>query len=225
VEVQPTEAWDENTMAVANTRERKKSKGTKVDVQATPSIKVNSCWYAVDPENNLPNTRATMQGFLEPYTAKYKWRGYIGEAPPPADIKSYHDSCDLFIYCGHGAGEKLIDSKAIKKSTTCPASLLWGCSSGKLVVHGIHDPVGAALSYLIGGAPYVLGNLWDVTDKDIDRLTIQCMSSYLDSVEESEGIRKDTSICDSLVKARDCCKLKYAVGSAPIIYGISLPLK
>lgn len=225
---QPTCAWDENTMAVANTREMKTSKSVKAVVNcdnATPSIKVNSCWYAVDPENNLPNTRVTMQGFLEPYTVKYNWRGYIGEIPPLSDIKSYHDSCDLFIYCGHGAGEKLIDSKAIKRSLTCPASLLWGCSSGKLVVHGIHDPTGAALSYLIGGAPYVLGNLWDVTDKDIDRLTIQCMSSYLDSIEETDKCKKETSICDSLVKARDCCKLKYAVGSAPVIYGISLPLK
>lgn len=34
--------------------------------------------------------------------------------------------------------------------------------------------MGPVLSYLCHGAPYfVLGNLWDVTDRDLDRLTIE----------------------------------------------------
>jgi separase len=59
--------------------------------------------------------------------------------------------------------------------------LLMGCSSGKLVsVNRKHsdsieetplyyEPEGVALSYLCAGAPCVIGNLWDVTDNDIDR--------------------------------------------------------
>ncbi len=64
----------------------------------------------------------------------------------------------------------------------CRASvILMGCSSGRLVsvnrknskthenlpVH--FEPEGIALSYLCAGAPCVVGNLWDVTDRDIDR--------------------------------------------------------
>lgn len=36
--------------------------------------------------------------------------------------------------------------------------------------------MGPVLTYLCHGAPYfVLGNLWDVTDRDLDRLTIEVM--------------------------------------------------
>ena len=60
--------------------------------------------------------------------------------------------------------------------------VLMGCSSGKLqsvntskstssssyyTMH--YEPEGIALSYLLAGAPCVVGNLWDVTDRDIDR--------------------------------------------------------
>jgi separase len=61
------------------------------------------------------------------------------------------------------------------------AVILMGCSSGRLVsvnrkqsqslepmpMH--YEPEGIALSYLCAGAPCVVGNLWDVTDHDIDR--------------------------------------------------------
>jgi len=48
------------------------------------------------------------------------------------------------------------------KKLECPASFLWGCSSGRLTTLGIHDPYGPALTYLTNGSPWVVGNLWDV---------------------------------------------------------------
>ena len=54
------------------------------------------------------------------------------------------------------------------------------CISGKLVSQGLHDPAGTALQYLTNGAPFVLGALWDVTDRDIDKMSISCMQAILD---------------------------------------------
>jgi len=62
---------------------------------------------------------------------------------------------------------------------TYPAAFLWGCSSGRLSRHGVYDPSGPALVYLMRGASWVVANLWDVTDKDIDRLSLHCMSAAL----------------------------------------------
>lgn len=94
------------------------------------------------------------------------------------------------MYCGHGAGAAFHGLQDTTTATTTataaattttansnallPAAFLWGCSSGRLTSRGEHDPMGPVLSYLCHGAPYfVLGNLWDVTDRDLDRLTIE----------------------------------------------------
>ena len=149
----------------------------------------------------------------------------------------------LFIFCGHGAGEKVCDLSKLKKCY-CPAALLWGCSSGHLPAKGVHDPNGAALQYLSSGAPYVIANLWDVTDKDIDKLSVECMRILFHTAEQS-GLDKtkttrsvgllskinnseekidtqneDLTLAAALMKARDACKMGHAVGSAPVMYGL-----
>lgn len=85
--------------------------------------------------------------------------------------------------------------------------------------YGCHDPIGAPITYLLNGAPWVIGNLWDVTDKDLDRLSMTCMEEVFD--EERRG---DTryQISNALSHSRDVCKLKCAVGSAPVLYGIPI---
>ena len=90
---------------------------------------------------------------------------------------------------------------------------------------------------------------WDVTDKDIDKLSMQCMQSTFDpfrsevgpsslktkqqqeqdnnnaGCEDSSGsseMRNAGDIAASLSVARKVCKLQHAVGCAPVIYGIPL---
>jgi separase len=83
--------------------------------------------------------------------------------------------------------EELIDRRVQAlhghdEENCCRASVvLMGCSSGRLVsinrkhsesieqIPLFYEPEGVALSYLCAGAPCVVGNLWDVTDNDIDR--------------------------------------------------------
>ena len=207
------------------------------------------CWYAIDPERNLATTRSTMVAFLEPYIAKWQWPGYVAEMPPENMIKSLHEQHDLFIYCGHGAGEKMCETHKMRQWHHLPAAYLWGCSSGRLTTLGVHDPHGAALNYLLGGAPYVVGNMWDVTDKDIDKLSKECMrrcfedndsDDVKDKGQENLPERLDSGnttgeiigngggsgsggamiVTEALVHSRGICKMKYAVGCAPVVYGL-----
>lgn len=95
----------------------------------------------------------------------------------------------------------------------------------------VHDPQGVPVNYIIGGAGYVIANLWDVTDKDIDKLSIHCMQKLFtvshDSTAMGNGSIDDTaphvpciSPAEALTASRDVCKLKNAVGSAPVVYGL-----
>jgi len=54
-----------------------------------------------------------------------------------------------------------------------------GCSSGTLQCKGSYAPRGAPLSYLFAGSPAIAANLWDVSDKDIDRFSKTLLNSWL----------------------------------------------
>ena len=114
--------------------------------------------------------------------------------------------------------------------------------SGQLRSYGVHDPSGAVLGYLISGSPFVVGNLWDVTDKDIDKFSLNCMArifpplppsvmsemgieaSLLEPNENVTGNDKN-DLASSLSASREVCKLKNIVGCAPVLYGIPLRLE
>jgi separase len=127
----------------------------------------------------------------------------------------------MFIYCGHGGGEVACDAYRMRKYS-CPAALLWGCSSGHLVVNGVYDPTGLSLAYLVGGSPFLVGNLWDVTDRDLDRLSIECMRVFLNS--PGSGSASGKALSAALSSARGVCKMTHAVGSAPVLYGLPLSI-
>ena len=105
----------------------------------------------------------------------------------------------LLMYFGHGGAQccfsrRQVNEMILKKKRedsdaafsprirSCRAAIiLMGCSSGRLIsINKKHsqsleqiplhyEPEGIALSYLCAGSPCVVGNLWDVTDHDIDR--------------------------------------------------------
>ena len=92
------------------------------------------------------------------------------------------------------------------------ATFLFGCLSGLLKSQGFYEPQGIAVSYMIAHCPGLLANLWDVTDKDIDRF----------SMEMIKKIEFGCSIGVAITAARNACKLKYLVGAAPVWYGVPL---
>ncbi len=79
-------------------------------------------------------------------------------------------------------------------------------------------------------SPCVVGNLWDVTDRDIDRFTEEFLQSWLNcdngkklNIDDSSDDltnELNNNICVHLIKARLACKMSHLNGSAPVIYGL-----
>ena len=51
----------------------KRNKPLKLDVR--------KCWFSLDSDGTLPQTRTTMQQFLQPYASRWGWRGVVAEKP------------------------------------------------------------------------------------------------------------------------------------------------
>lgn len=103
--------------------------------------------------------------------------------------------------------------KEIRKLDHCAATLLMGCSSGALVHKGCYAPQGAPLSYLLGGSPCVIANLWDVTDKDIDRFGKALLNSWL--LKDSEP-RDNCTRDGQLVKELSCMNINKEVTTTSV---------
>lgn len=59
----------------------------------------------------------------------------------------------------------------------------------------------------------MVGNLWDVTDKDIDKFLDSTLNMWLNN---------EITITEAVVESRNVTKLKYLNGAAPVIYGIPM---
>jgi len=162
-----------------------------------PTVDLNKTMYVLDPESNLAETRGRMHTFFEDISSKYgwKWNGFIGEIPSDDIIETAMSrNQSLYLFCGHGGGECILPRTKFEQifldgvrnkrdnSVQCnSAMVLMGCSSGRLVSVNAprnefapsgeyhYEPDGAIISYLCAGTPCIVANLWDVTDRDIDR--------------------------------------------------------
>jgi separase len=167
-------------------------------------------------------------------------------------------------YCGHSDGHHYLPGERVERLSRCAVSLLVGCSSGRLRDQGILDPDGYLLAYLCsgrcvcadivgvrvrvhvranqgvggcggGGSPAVLANLWDVTDKDIDRLTAALLTSWglvaagafpatVAPHHPLPPVPPRATLAEALVAARHACRMPYLVGAAPVVYGVPVRL-
>ena len=134
-------------------------------------------------------------------------------------------------YFGHSGAEQYIRSHKIRHLTRCAATMLWGCSSGLLQSQGDFDPVGTPYNYMLAGCPSLIANLWDVTDRDIDKFAMAVFervgldgSLLAKKKNKKEGKggreREKVSVCEAVGKSRDVCKLKYLTGAAVVVYGV-----
>lgn len=115
----------------------------------------------------------------------------------------------IYIMCG-GAGTQYIPRHEIQKLRNCAATLLMGCSSGSLTLNGCYVPQGTPLSYLLAGSPAIIANLWEVTDKDIDRFGKAMLDSWL-----KERLSPCTSCVQSnLLEEFDSMSIKASKGNA-----------
>ena len=79
---------------------------------------------------------------------------------------------------------------------------------------------------LHSGCPVAVANLWDVTDRDIDRFSQAVLKDWLgdntEDVTSKQHHCAGQSVCisTSITNSRSACRLTTLIGAAPICYGI-----
>ena len=179
----------------------------------------------VDPARNLKRTAEALRPLVDDLREKQGWFGTVSAAPK--DMCALLAEKDYVLYCGHGGGEEYAPRHALVarcvEAGRCASSLLMGCSSGRRSPSGVFEPFGVVDAHVLAGAPLVVANLWDVTDKDLDRFTLAAVGELFlsrDAGHGDRGDRPDGVDALSVVSAsRRVCKLPRIVGAAPVCWG------
>ncbi|KAJ4358183.1 separin protein [Didymosphaeria variabile] len=139
----------------------------------------------LNPSGDLGHTCKTIKPCLDDMQGT--WTHITNRPPLEQEFEDCLKNDELVLFFGHGSGAQYIRSQAVrrlylngkaqsegdKEKPGCATTFLFGCSSVHLSDNGIYEPSGMLSSYLTAGAPAVLGMLWDVTDKDCDRLAVR----------------------------------------------------
>ncbi|KAJ2880497.1 separin protein [Coemansia aciculifera] len=189
-------------------------------------------FYVLNPEGDLHRTQANFEEYLKT-SGQPGWHGVIGRRPTPHECERGLAS-DIFMYFGHGGAENYISRTQIRGLSRCAVALLFGCSSGQLKPQGEYDAMGTAVDYLIAGCPALVGNLWDVGDKDIDRFAARLLAAWgLDQLSAAEiavkseatlPLTQPVSLAEAVCEARKACRMSFLTGAAPVVYGIPVYL-
>ncbi|KAG0140745.1 hypothetical protein CROQUDRAFT_99682 [Cronartium quercuum f. sp. fusiforme G11] len=186
-----------------------------------PTIDVSRTAYILNPSGDLVSTQTQFESWLESHQG---WSGIKKRAPTSEEVKQALMTSNLMLYFGHGGAEQYIRSITIKQLPRCAVTMLWGCSSGMLQDQGDFDPAGTPYAYLLAGCPSLVANLWDVTDKDIDRLAMDLFKRTGLYPSDEPG-HQPVSITQGLAESRSICQLRYLNGAAPVVYGIPVAFK
>ncbi|KAI0324727.1 hypothetical protein GY45DRAFT_1357090 [Cubamyces sp. BRFM 1775] len=184
-------------------------------------------YFVLNPSGDLKGTEERFAGWLKEMKG-VGWDGVVGRAPSEQQFVDALTNRDLMIYFGHGGAEQYIRSHKIRHLPRCAATMLWGCSSGVLKYMGEFDRTGTPYHYMLAGCPTLIANLWDVTDRDIDKFSQSVFDDLRLNPDAVRQWRADdgasasgrTSVVRAVAKARESCKLKYLTGAAPVVYGI-----
>ncbi|KAM5541905.1 hypothetical protein V8D89_004634 [Ganoderma adspersum] len=188
------------------------------------TIDPRKTYFVLNPSGDLKGTEGRFTDWLkEMKTAG--WDGVVGHPPSEQQLLDALTNRDLVIYFGHGGAEQYVRSHKVRHLQRCAATMLWGCSSGTLKYMGDFDRTGTPYHYMLAGCPTLVANLWDVTDRDIDKFSQSVFDDLrltADSVKHWSPEERDssTSIVKAVAHARESCKLKYLTGAAPVVYGI-----
>lgn len=190
-------------------------------------IDPRKAYYILNPSGDLKGTEGRFTGWLKQMHS-VGWDGITGHAPSEQQFLNALSQKDLVIYFGHGGGEQYVRSHKIRHLPRCAVTMLWGCSSGSLKDMGDFDRVGTPNHYMLSGCPTLVANLWDVTDRDIDKFTQGVVDRLrltpdgvrVHSAVEDGGQSSGTSVVAAVAQSRQLCKLKYLTGAAPVVYGI-----
>ncbi len=148
--------------------------------------------YLLNPSSDLTSTQET---FLDPFNNTLgDYTSIVNREPSETEFEKCLRDKDLCLYFGHGSGAQYIRGRTIKRLKQCAVTFLMGCSSSKMVECGQFEPYGVPYNYLYAGSAAVVGTLWDVTDKDIDRFAMEAFVNWgLLDRDVGKGGTKDTA--------------------------------
>lgn len=195
--------------------------------------------YMLNPGSDLKKT----QSYFQPsFTSLGSWTGLVGQEPQEHDFEKALSTSDILLYLGHGGGGQYIRGTTIQRMEKCKAvSFLIGCSSAALTEAGEFESYGLVRSYMMAGCPAVVGTLWSVTDRDIDRFAGQMLEKWglfprgtfefeqkgkgkqmgSDIGELKDADQVNGSLAEAIAHTRGVsCRLKYLNAAAVVMYGI-----
>ncbi|KAI1777823.1 peptidase family C50-domain-containing protein [Hypoxylon cercidicola] len=210
-------------------------------------VSISSGTYILNPSSDLKNTQATFGPALS--SLPPTWNSIEMREPTEPEFEKALADRDLLLYFGHGSGAQYVRGRTIRKMDKCRAvALLMGCSSASLADVGRFECHGPVWNYMLAGSPAVVGTLWDVTDRDIDRFAGRVFEEWglmprgtfaedagasakgkkavarggdtTKGGDAAGGAEKQTSLVEAVVKARDACRFRYLTAAAVCVYGI-----
>ncbi|SPO26733.1 related to Separin [Ustilago trichophora] len=205
------------------------------------SLSKRKTFYLLNPGGDLVQSQDRFEPWLKQRGGTHGWKGIVGRQPIVDELPDALTSSDLLLYFGHGGAEQFIRQSKVRELQRCAVAMLWGCSSAMLHDNGDFDRTGTPLNYMCGGAPAMVGNLWDMTDRELDsvcegvfgRLGLMeareraevkpaARNIKLDACGNLETSRAPTemSLARAIAESRDDCRLPYLTGAAAVVYGV-----
>ena len=217
--------------------------------EANFCIDSSSGSYILNPSSDLASTQSTFSTVLSKAFPNYA--SIVARKPSETEFLETLTS-ELCLYFGHGSGAQYVRGRNVRRMNHCATTFLMGCSSVFMHEAGEYEPYGVPWNYMHAGAPAVVGTLWDVTDRDIDRFALRTFVNWgllepecleveaagkgkgkkrkLPAIEVGEilggaAAKGKVTLGEAVAKAREVCVMPYLNGAAPVIYGIPVRLK
>ncbi|CAH2078208.1 unnamed protein product [Thlaspi arvense] len=181
-----------------------RGEASRSHVASFPLIDPLDSFYLLNPGGDLSGTQVEFESWF----IDQNFEGKAGSVPSTEELTEALKNHDLFLYFGHGSGAQYLSWRQIEKLDNCCAAFLMGCSSGSIRLKGCYIPQGVPLSYLLAGSPAIVANLWDVTDKDIDRFGKALLEAWFKERSDSSSSEGGCSECESLANELAAMNLK-----------------
>ena len=219
--------------------------GAEPESGSCSAVSLSSHSFILNPSGDLARTEATFSPLLP---ALGLTRGLTSSAPSPSAFLSALSS-EFFLYIGHAAGDQYVSLHAVARRASPSVCVLMGCGSGRWKGSSTeYEGWGMVSALLVAGARAVVGNLWDVTDGEIDRLCVRLLHGITgrqagpaaqgerqtaqqkggtraaarkgEKASESMKSPRTPLLSELVVDSRSACHLRYLMGASPVVFGI-----
>lgn len=174
--------------------------------------------FVINPNGDCRTTETSILPRLE----ESGWEGRSGHPSlPDKEFANLLSQSDVFLFSGHGGGEKHWPGSLVQRLPLHPESrgsksvaMLMGCSSAK--------PYGdyaasfcTPFHYLVGGFRVVVGTLWDVLGRELDRMTVHMIAE----IEKIESTREmEENFPEIVARAKKMAKLTHLSAASIVVY-------